>query len=106
MSTMTQDQLDSIWHKYASRLENDADPDVVREDYHEEIAHLGGIVVHGRGALGTQQATAVLDDLKKRGCKVLEDSAQEKADCAVIVFLPEGDGNVPNGELRLAPKEG
>lgn len=106
MPTMTQAQLDCLWHKYASRLENEADPDVIREDYHEEIAHLGGIVVYGRGALGLQQATAVLDDLTKRGCAVFEDPAREGADCAVVIFLPERGGTPDNGSLRPDQEEG
>ena len=89
MTTMTQDKLQNIWNKYARRLDNDADPDVVHGDYYEELSRLGGIVVQGRGNLDQQRADAVVNDLRRRGCSVLNDPAREGVDSALLLFTPE-----------------
>lgn len=96
MTTMTQETLQGIWHKYAARLDNDAAPDVVRGDYYEEVSRLGGIVVQGRGELDKQQADAVLNDLRRRGCTVLADPARQNEDAAMLLFIHDRD-NAANG---------
>jgi hypothetical protein len=89
MIMMTQEHLQTIWHKYAGRLDNDADSDVVRADFHEELGRLGGIVLSGRGGLDREQADALLDTLQEKGCAVLHDPAGEGEDAALVLFLPD-----------------
>lgn len=92
MPTMTQETLQNIWHKYAARLDNDADSDVVRGDYYQEVSHLGGLAITGRGELDQQQADAVVNDLCRRGCTVLRDPARHEEDSAFVLFAPEKIG--------------
>ena len=86
MKKITQEAIQGIWEKYARRLDNDADPDIVLADYYEEIADLGGIVVNGRGTLDKDAAEAMLDTLRERGCVVLDDPAQEGQADRFILF--------------------
>ena len=98
MTMMTQLELQDLWRKYAVRLENDADPDVVRADYDEELARLSGIHVNGRGGLPPDVAKPIVDLLKDKGCAVLDDPAREGEDAALVLFLPEEariDTNLP-----------
>jgi hypothetical protein len=88
MTTITQDKLQCQWTKYASRLDNDADPDLIRGDFYEEVARQGGIVLSGRGGLDRQQADAMVADLRRRGCTVLKDPARDD-ECAMVLFLPD-----------------
>lgn len=89
MKTITQEAIQGIWKKYACRLDNDGDPDVVLADYYEEIADLGGISVRGRGCLDEDAAKDMLDTLRERGCAVLDDPADDGEEDAIILFLPE-----------------
>ena len=89
MKTITQEAIQGIWEKFARRLDNDADQDVVLGDYYQEIADLGGIVVNGRGSLDQDAAESMLDTLRERGCAVLDDPARNGEEDAIILFLPE-----------------
>jgi hypothetical protein len=90
MTMITQEKLDTIWDKYAERFDNDANPDVIRMDYQEEVANLGGIEIAGRGHPDWHEAKALVDTLKERGWAVLDDPAREGQEDALVLFLPLG----------------
>ena len=78
MTTITQENTPEHLAQVRCPADNDADPDVVRGDYYEELGRLGGIVVQGRGELDQERADAVVNDLRRRGCTVLRDPARRR----------------------------
>jgi hypothetical protein len=88
MTAITQETLQHIWVKFATRIANDGDPDLIRGDFYEEVSRQGGIVIAGRGGLDQQAADAMIADLRRRGCSVLNDPARDGED-ALVLFLPD-----------------